>query len=438
MRFISESTRFKTFWLADKFKGSPIGKNLDDISSILDKPSSRESSEKRDSYLSKILDHAVMTTPFYREAVGPDRSMNNFPVVNKNVIRDNFENFRSEIYKDRPFVKMTTSGSTGTPFTIFQNLGKKERNYADTIYFADQAGYNLGHRLYYLKIWSSNNRKSKLKSWMQNIVPVDVLKLNDDILHDLINNINNDQTPKGLLAYASALDVLVNYLERKNLKSLKNVESVIAISESLSPFTRRKLAGCTGSSVVSRYSNLENGILAQQCAHSDEFHVNSASYHIEIFDLDKDVPVVPGTLGRIVVTDLFNYAMPMIRYDTGDVGILSETAECDFKTPVLTKLEGRKLDLIWDCSGNLISSYLVYKNMWKYTEIDQYQLIQEGEKEYRFKINMQGKFTREKLLVEEFKSYLGKDADFKVEYVNEIPLLASGKRKKIINNYIRS
>jgi phenylacetate-CoA ligase len=130
--------------------------------------------------------------------------------------------------------------------------------------------------------------------------------------------------------------------------------------------------------------------------------------------------------------------LPLIRYDTGDVGILSNKSSCNFATPVLTRLEGRKLDILYDTAGNLISSYVVYKNMWKYTEIIQYQLIQEGKKEYKFKINMKGSFAREKELVREFKSYLGEDADFNVEYVSEIPLLASGKRRKIVNNYIKS
>jgi len=438
MRILSDSERLKSFWLLDKFKGSPVGKNLDDIFSILNNPTSEESREKQFSYLKKLLDHTVLTTPFYRNYADFNKSIDHFPVINKTTIKNNFEEFRSHSYKSKPSIKMTTSGSTGTPFTIYQNSGKKDRNYADTLYFAKMAGYELGQRLYYLKIWSENNRKNKIRLWMQNIIPVDVLKMNDGMLYDLVISINKDQASKGLLAYASALDVLVSYLERNNLRTLENVRSVIAISETLSPSTKEKLTKYSGTTVVSRYSNLENGILAQQCRYCDEFHVNSASYYIEIFDLEKDVPVVPGTLGRIVVTDLFNYAMPMIRYDTGDVGIISEKAECDFKTPVLTKLEGRKLDLTYYCAGNLISSYLVYKNMWKYTEINQYQLIQEGKKEYTFKINIDGAFTREKLLVEEFKSYLGKDADFRVEYVKEIPLLASGKRKKIMNNYIKS
>ena len=73
--------------------------------------------------------------------------------------------------------------------------------------------------------------------------------------------------------------------------------------------------------------------------------------------------------------------------------------------------------------------------MWKYEEIKQYQLIQEGPKEYTFIINIENIFEKEKQLVTEFKKYLGDDADFRVEYADEIPLLASGKRKKTVNNW---
>jgi phenylacetate-CoA ligase len=103
----------------------------------------------------------------------------------------------------------------------------------------------------------------------------------------------------------------------------------------------------------------------------------------------------------------------------------------------LTKIEGRKLDMLYDTNGNLVSSYIVYKNMWQYTEIIQYQIIQECRKEYTMKINVDGTFTKEAKMIKEFKAYLGEDAVFTVEYVSEIPLLSSGKRKVVVNNYLR-
>ena len=75
--------------------------------------------------------------------------------------------------------------------------------------------------------------------------------------------------------------------------------------------------------------------------------------------------------------------------------------------------------------------------MWQYTEIEQYQLVQTHIKSYEFKINCPSGFKRQEQLVAEFKSYLGDDADFKVIYVDEIPLLDSGKRRKTVNLYYK-
>ena len=95
----------------------------------------------------------------------------------------------------------------------------------------------------------------------------------------------------------------------------------------------------------------------------------------------------------------------------------------------------RKLDQLFNTSGEMVNSLLVYKNMWQYPEIDQYQLVQKGEKEYCMRISMTSKFERADKLISEFKTYLGADADFSIDYVTEIPLLNSGKRRKVVNEY---
>ncbi|MBE0666322.1 MAG: CoF synthetase, partial [Bacteroidales bacterium] len=270
------------------------------------------------------------------------------------------------------------------------------------------------------------------------IIPIDVIRFSDNEISNLIAKMERDPSTFSLLGYSSALELICRYLERTSHGRVKaDVSSVIAISETLNDYTRQGVEKYFGVKAVSRYSNLENGIIAQQLPadSSGRFLINSASYFVEVLKMDSDKKALPGEPGRIVVTDLFNYAMPMIRYDTGDIG--SMTTDCT--TPgrqYLDTVEGRKMDLLNDTAGNLVSSFIVYKNMWHYTEIDQYQLIQEGAREYTFKINCSEKFTREEQLIREFKTYLGNDADFRIEYVSEIPLLSSGKRKKIVNNFI--
>jgi hypothetical protein len=128
---------------------------------------------------------------------------------------------------------------------------------------------------------------------------------------------------------------------------IKNVSAIIAMSEGISENSKKKIKRFFGKQPVSRYSNVENGILAQQSIDgSDEFEINWASYHIEILDVKNNEVLTYGKPGRIVITDLFNYAMPMIRYDTGDIGIMDYSK--DGKRLVLKSVEGRKMDMVFD------------------------------------------------------------------------------------------
>lgn len=435
---ILESIRYLTFYITRHIVDRQIFTHLDDIETILNSNNAYNFHSTTGESLNKILKHAKTTVPWYLAKNIPS-VLSGFPVVNKNVIRSSFNEFRSTGYRQSDLIAMITSGSTGTPFKIYQDRNKKLRNYADTLCFASLAGYKTGHRLVYLKIWAKEKMKSPLAYQLQNIIPVDVLRFNDKEIEELINRMERDRSTFGLLGYASALELICRYLDRTGHGPVKaKVKSIIAISETLNDYTRESLEKYFGVPAVSRYSNLENGIIAQQIpGQHGRYLVNSASYHVEILEMDSDEPAAEGEPGRIVVTDLFNYAMPMIRYDTGDIGSMVHDENFPWRK-YLNHVEGRRLDLLYDTGGNLVSSYIVYKNMWQYTEIEQYQLIQEDKKRYTIKINCRKPFTRELQLTGEFKSYLGQDADFNVEYVNEIPLLSSGKRKKIVNNYTKA
>lgn len=432
---LAEKIRPLGFWALDSLKGRQVERHYREVGFLMNHAQPDEIVQRQEQYLSGLLKHAVSECPYYSE-YKRFKNLSDFPVVNKNLIKNSEKLFIAKGYEIQNLLRVTTSGSTGTPFRTYQNKEKKFRNYADTLCFAEHAGFRMGHRLIYLKIWVQEKMQGRLNYWLQNIVPVDVIHLNDREIDNLLKRLSKNSSTYGFLGYASALELICKYLDRKNADPIKaRVKSAIAMSETLNVYTKTTFKKYFDVTLVSRYSNLENGILAQQEINGkSRFLVNSSSYQIEILKMDSDEPAKEGELGRIVVTDLFNYAMPMIRYDTGDVGAM----ETDSKNPgkkYLVKLEGRKLDLLYDTQGELVSSYIVYKNMWQYTEIDQYQLIQEGAKKYRFKINTQSEFTREKQLVDEFKTFLGKDSDFRIEYVSEIPLLASGKRKKIVNNY---
>src|SRR5690606_23201883 len=118
-----------------------------------------------------------------------------------------------------------------------------------------------------------------------------------------------------LLAYASTYDALKDYILMEQNLSIKNIKfaGLISSSEILYDDTRKAMSEFFKCKVYSRYSNQENGVIGQDEDQNNVFVLNEANYIVEIFKLDEDVLASEGEVGRIVITDLYNYAMPMIR-----------------------------------------------------------------------------------------------------------------------------
>ncbi|MDW5287519.1 CoF synthetase [Formosa sp. PL04] len=433
--------RNKIFWTLDLFKGGKIKNEYNEIKYIQENLEVEESRNLQKRKLKRLLNHAVLTTDFYKNRIsGKGSKLSDFPVIDKNIIISHYDGFKSEIFLNKVNFPAYTSGSTGTPFKIYQDAAKKDRNAADVIYFAKLSGFELGDKLYYIRHWDEYNSRSKFETWKRNIHMHPVSKLADSDVVELLDNIKTSSgSRKGIIAYASALNVLRDYIIKHDLKPLKgaSVSSIVAMSEALNDRTKEVVGNFFGAKVVSRYSNVENGIIAQQLRGDKNcFHINWASYFVEILDLNSDKPARKGELGRIVITDLFNYCMPMIRYDTGDIGMLNYQENILEEYPILMNIEGRKMDMIYDSEGRFVSSYAVY-NILKYPNIRQYQFIQEDDKKYTFKLNVDPEFKYELQIKNEFIKLLGEDVQIDFQYVTEIPLLSSGKRKLVINRKSR-
>ncbi|CEN35909.1 phenylacetate--CoA ligase family protein [Capnocytophaga cynodegmi] len=382
--------------------------------------------------LSEILSYAYEKVPFYK---GIDcSSITNFPVITKKIINSNYNDFFSTDYinKKNRLRLMTTSGSTGTTFKVFQNSDKVLRNKIDALFFYEIGNYSLGDRIYSLRVWTHLNRKKKLSCLKENLKMIDTSDLCKRNWNSFKSDMLNYSSPKIILAYASSLTEFLNSLSDEEKKLKWGIKSIFSGAEELPLHVKRELKKVFKCPIVSRYSNQEMGIFAQQPISGEEYFLtNDASYYFEFLKLDSDKNAQEDEIARIVVTDLFNKAMPLIRYDTGDL--------CTFGTrnnrKYIKVIQGRTLDLLKSKSGQIYSPYTIILLLWNFKGIIQFQFIQEDLNFIVLRLvhNFENKEQSFKDIEENLRSLFGKQTTIKIEEVTEIPSEKTGKRRYIIS-----
>ena len=427
--------RAKLYWVLDSIKGGGVKYHYYDLKNIMENYDTEDVQQQLARYLKESLDYATENVEYYKQFLGYS-SLQDFPVINKAVVRDNESLFLNPVYVKSKLFKQETSGSTGMPFAVYQDSLKRKRATADTLYFSKIAKYELGQRLYFSRVWDKKSMRSGWTCFKQNWIIHESANLSEEKIEKFLCDLEKDSSKKSVIIFASTLAAITKYIDTKRMRTTANVESFIVLSESLDPTTKKLAKKQFGTTVISRYSDQELGIMAQQECDSDDFILNVGSYFFEFLDMNEDKPVEPGSPGRIVVTDLFNRSMPLIRYDTGDIAIQRPTENGE--VPRLLTVEGRRVDFIYSTSGELISPYVINTPMHEFLDISQYQFIQNGKKNYKMLLNLRPglkDFGRELEMTNMLKSFLGSDADIEVDYVKEIPVLKSGKRKQVVNNY---
>lgn len=426
------------FWLNDFCHNSLIRKHYKDVKDVFE--DGRKFLGTREKNLRKLLKYTVRNCSYYQD--GNVNNLDSFPVVNKSILQREYKNIlvpehRNPYQKTPNYHIQKTSGSTGTPFALPFDTRKRQRRLAELKYFGEIVGFKSHEKLIQLRIWTRWHSKSSRQSFWENIVPFDISNLGDENLSSLCDTIQKEKAIC-LRGYASSFDLLARYVEKHKIE-LPSVKIVIAGSEMLLDSTRELVKRHIGCDIISQYANEENGILAQELLGNTNngFYFNDASYIFEVLKLDKDEPAGIGEIGRLVITDLFNYAFPIIRYDNGDTCTL---AYCDKSQKYyISKLYGRRLDLLYDTNGRPVFPMLLARILKNYDEIVlQWQFIQKGRNTYLLKIIKKNVDFSTGKLIEDIKESFGQDADISVEYVDGIPILASGKRKSVINEYIQN
>lgn len=428
--------RNQAFWFLDKINGGKIRGFYNEMKTIelMDSESDYVNESQRIA-IENLINHAVSTVTFYKKNCY-DLSFENFPIINKNIIRNNQDDFISESFNRNELFTMFTSGSTGTPFVCYQNIDKRKRVMAELIYYNEKLGYQVGNKLIFLRSLNERNKKSKFSSFKQNQTLVNVGELDDIQIHSTLKKVEKLSSKGALLmSYASTLDIFRTYFLNNIHKYDFNITGIISGAEMLHDETRVIMEEVFKCKCVSRYSNQENGVIGQDELENNVFFINEAHYYIEVFKFDKDEPVQPGEIGRIVITDLYNYAMPMIRYDTGDIGAITYAYKNGVKKKVIHNFGGRKIDMVYKTDGTILSPHKISVTFWSFNGINQFQFIQIGPLDYKVVLNVKSSFKDENKVAEKLYDLLGENAKISFEYVNDIPALTSGKRKYIMNQW---
>lgn len=430
-----EKLRGKVFWIKDKLSGGEIRSAYEEMSLAEAKGYAEKDVDHK---IQKLLNHASDTTVYYKDKKN-SQVLSDFPVVNKNIYKQNYEQFRSSIFVNKKIRKMSTSGSTGTPFTMIHNVSKIKRCNAAVVFFGELSGYHIGEKMTELRVWSRGAKKNRLAAWMMNMSMIDISKMSDEQLEEVCEQIRKEKI-KSLVGYSSTYTALVGALDRgEGNRNDYRVHSIIAASEMLPESTERKLTAYFGIPVSMRYSNMENGIIAERIGIDNKYYIDATSYYIEILKMEEDKPAEEGEVGRIVVTDLYNYAFPVIRYDTGDTGAIQKV-ECEKGKYrwYFTEVYGRRTDIIYDTNGRMLSPHTITNHMWDVPGITQFKFIQQSADIYELILNVNDEFEKEKQetdIVKIMQDILGTNANIEIIYVDEIPVLASGKRKYIENRW---
>lgn len=343
--------------------------------------------------------------------------------------------FATEVPKEHGKVgEVKSSGSTGEPVVI------KATNVTATFFHA----FNIQEML-------THNRDPKMKaaSIKANItetkvydtwgMPLDAffgetgkslaIKGSTDIAEQDI--LLREFMPDLLTVYPSNLSALLDIWEETPIDwKIKHIKSM---GETLSDCIRQRVTKILGIEVEDTYSSQELGTIAMQCS-AGLYHTMDQNLLIEVLD-DDYKPVKQGEIGRVVATDIHNYASPMVRYETGDYAVRGGRCKCGRGLQTLEKIQGRQRNLILRADG---TRYWPLVGMYQFDELDfkirRYQVIQMDRENIEYKIVTDLPLTadQEAALLDVAQTALGAEFKIKINRIDAFPYAKNGKFEEFI------
>lgn len=339
---------FKLFDLSLRISGFPIKKAKAEFEKII-----AISDEKFEDYVlekrNEIVNFHLQNNLFYKNLVGKSeiKNWNDLPVLSKKDLQYPLRERLSIGYSPKKVFVNKTSGSSGDPFIFAKDKECHALTWASIIYRFGWYGIDFNKsyqaRFYGIPLDFIGHKKERLKDFLSNRYRFSIFDLSDEVLEKVLKKFQNS-TFDYINGYTSSIVLFAKFLQSKNivLKDIcPSLKVCLVTSEMLFEEDKVLMEKQFGVPIVNEYGASELDLIAFENT-KGEWQINSETLFVEILD-ENNQPVPKGKEGKIVITSLYNKALPFIRYEIGDVGILDEKST--FKKPILKKLIGRTNDV---------------------------------------------------------------------------------------------
>lgn len=403
--------------------------------------------ETQNDRLKALLKHAYDNVTYYRRifnerGLKPSdfqsvTDLTKLPVLTKQIIRENFNQLLAKNIPKNQIVFNRTGGSTGEPLEFYCSTDEYRWHYAKVRRVYKWWGYEPGDKRAQIQLSKPHrsiiNKTMRFFERAQTFVAWEAT----DNLPIFIKKLEKFQ-PQFISAYPGVMYRLAKFVVSQGESRIKP-KAIITHSEQLYDFQRDLINSVFKCPIYSNYESFEMQQIAAECSEHTGYHIAAENVILEIVN-NKDEPVLFEKEGRILNTSLFNYAMPLIRYETGDVGELTDKAcPCGRGLPLLSKLNGRSTDYLLTRSGKKISGITLNFLIFATDGVEQFQIVQETYDEVMVKVVLKKKYPNEYMdkltekILNEYTKILGNDINIIVKFVDQIPTTRLGKRRVVVS-----
>lgn len=314
----------------------------------------------------QIVEHHLATNTFYNShVIDKQVPWENLPVLTKSDLQQPLQQRLSKGFTIKNVHHGKTSGSSGNPFSYAKDKFCHAMTWAAFDHAYQQHGIDLDRsleaRFYGIPINGLDHYKERLKDYLGNRVRFPVFNMNDAVLAGYVERFCKSKYDY-INGYTTSIVLFAKYCERGNLvlkEICPSLKLCIVTSEMLFKDDRELLEQVMGVPIINEYGSSETGLIAIENP-AGLMAINTATLFVEVVD-HQNKPVVDGTVGKILITDLFNKAHPFIRYEIGDIGSIHSING----TLILDELQGRTSDIATLPNGKIIPGltfYYVTKN----------------------------------------------------------------------------